>query len=145
MHERTLMAVPDGVDWAGGGRPARGLHDRPRRALHASAACGPASGCSSTARAGGVGTAAVQLGVAAGARVHATVRNEAAPRRASPRSARPCIAPDDFVDHGPFDVILELVGAPNLADNLQALATGGRISMIGIGAGRDDRDRPARC
>jgi len=32
-------------------------------------------------------------------------------------------------------VILELVGAQNLAGNLQALATWGRISIIGLGAG----------
>jgi NADPH:quinone reductase-like Zn-dependent oxidoreductase len=32
-------------------------------------------------------------------------------------------------------VILELVGAPNLPENLQALATNGRIVVIGIGAG----------
>jgi NADPH:quinone reductase-like Zn-dependent oxidoreductase len=32
-------------------------------------------------------------------------------------------------------VILELVGAPNLQDNVNALATGGRIAVIGIGAG----------
>jgi len=45
------------------------------------------------------------------------------------------IAPEDFAAHGPFDVILELVGAPNLAENLQALDTGGRIVIIGVGAG----------
>ncbi|MBV9047731.1 MAG: zinc-binding dehydrogenase, partial [Solirubrobacterales bacterium] len=45
------------------------------------------------------------------------------------------IEPEDFVDHGPFDVILELVGAPNLAGNLQALAISGRIAVIGTGAG----------
>ena len=32
-------------------------------------------------------------------------------------------------------MILELVGAPNLAENLQALATGGRIAVIGVSAG----------
>jgi NADPH2:quinone reductase len=32
-------------------------------------------------------------------------------------------------------VILELVGGPNLAENLQALATGGRICVIGVSAG----------
>ena len=32
-------------------------------------------------------------------------------------------------------MILELVGAPNLPENLQALATGGRIAVIGVGAG----------
>jgi NADPH:quinone reductase len=45
------------------------------------------------------------------------------------------IDPDGFVQHGPFDVILELVGAPNLPDNLSALATAGRIVVIGVSAG----------
>jgi NADPH:quinone reductase-like Zn-dependent oxidoreductase len=45
------------------------------------------------------------------------------------------LAPEGFAEHGPFDVILELVGAPNLEDNVGALATGGRITVIGIGAG----------
>ena len=43
--------------------------------------------------------------------------------------------PEGFAEHGPFDVVLELVGAPNLAGNLDALATGGRIVVIGVGAG----------
>jgi NADPH:quinone reductase-like Zn-dependent oxidoreductase len=45
------------------------------------------------------------------------------------------IEPEGFADHGPFDVILELVGATNLAANLEALATGGRIAVIGVGGG----------
>jgi NADPH:quinone reductase-like Zn-dependent oxidoreductase len=45
------------------------------------------------------------------------------------------VAPDAFVEHGPFDVVLELVGAPNLPDDLRALALGGRIAVIGVGAG----------
>ena len=45
------------------------------------------------------------------------------------------IAPEAFADAGPFDVILELVGAINLAENLEAVATGGRICIIGVGAG----------
>jgi NADPH:quinone reductase len=45
------------------------------------------------------------------------------------------LAPDEFADAGPFDVILELVGAPNLADNLMALDTNGRIAVIGIAGG----------
>ena len=32
-------------------------------------------------------------------------------------------------------MILELVGAPNLSENLDALAIGGRICIIGVGAG----------
>jgi NADPH:quinone reductase-like Zn-dependent oxidoreductase len=45
------------------------------------------------------------------------------------------VAPDGFADQGPFDVILELVGAPNLPDDVRSLASGGRISVIGVGAG----------
>jgi NADPH:quinone reductase len=89
--------------------------------------------------AGGVGIAAVQLAALAGARVTATVRNpdaresvEGIGRRAGWTQA---VAPDDFVERGPFDVMLELIGAPNMAANLQALATWGRIAVIGVGAG----------
>ncbi len=45
------------------------------------------------------------------------------------------VDPADFVEAGPFDVILELVGAPNWPANVSALATEGRISVIGVGAG----------
>jgi NADPH:quinone reductase-like Zn-dependent oxidoreductase len=45
------------------------------------------------------------------------------------------IEPDGFGQHGPYDVILELVGAPNLEENVNSLQTGGRIVVIGIGAG----------
>ncbi len=37
--------------------------------------------------------------------------------------------------HGPYDVSLELVGAPGVAAVLPALAVGGRIVVIGVGAG----------
>jgi NADPH:quinone reductase len=43
--------------------------------------------------------------------------------------------PGRAFDEGPFDVILEPVGAPNLPANLDALATGGRLMVIGVGAG----------
>src|SRR5918992_1365456 len=45
------------------------------------------------------------------------------------------LEPDGFDEHGPFDVVLELVGAPNLPGNLAALAECGRICVIGVGAG----------
>ena len=65
--------------------------------------------------AGGVGTAGVQLAAVAGAQVTATVRNPG--HRASSRRARrrPSWHPTVSPAHGPFDVVLELVGAPNLA------------------------------
>ena len=39
-------------------------------------------------------------------------------------------------DHG-ADVILELVGAPHFPGNLDALALGGRIVVVGVGAGQE--------
>ncbi len=84
--------------------------------------------------AGGVGTAAIQLARAAGASVTATVRNEQLRPQVVELGAE-VIAPDGFAEYGPFDVILELVGAPNMPENLNALATGGRIAVIGVSAG----------
>jgi NADPH2:quinone reductase len=85
--------------------------------------------------AGGVGTAAVQLGAAAGAQVTATVRRPEQREGVLALGAHDAIGADGFADHGPFDVVLELVGAPNLPADLQALASEGRIVVIGIGAG----------
>ncbi|MGI9610143.1 MAG: zinc-binding dehydrogenase [Acidimicrobiia bacterium] len=84
--------------------------------------------------AGGVGTAAVQLAAVAGAQVTATVRNEELRDNVAALGAD-VVDPKDFVRSGPFDVILELVGAPNWPGNIQALAVEGRISVIGVGAG----------
>jgi NADPH:quinone reductase-like Zn-dependent oxidoreductase len=133
VHERILMAVPDRLGWAeAGGVPEvfttahdavftqAGLRTGERLLVHGGA--------------GGVGTAAIQLGRAAGARCYATVRN-ADLRSGVAELGAEVIAPEDFTSHAPFDVILELVGAPNLGENLASLATGGRIVVIGIGAG----------
>jgi NADPH:quinone reductase-like Zn-dependent oxidoreductase len=76
--------------------------------------------------AGGVGTAGVQLGVAAGARVTALARHDAARLEA--------LGADTGVE-GEYDVILELVGGEHVADDLGLLAIGGRIVVIGMGAG----------
>jgi NADPH2:quinone reductase len=45
------------------------------------------------------------------------------------------LEPDGFEAHGPFDVVLELVGGPNIPGDLAALAQRGRICVIGVGAG----------
>jgi NADPH2:quinone reductase len=133
VHERHLLAVPDGIGWAAAGGFSEVFitaHD----ALFSQ--CGLSMGdrlCVHGA-AGGVGVAAVQLAVAAGASVVATVRDPERRAEVAALGAR-VVAPDAFVDEGPFDVILELVGAPNLPYDVRALATNGRISVIGIGAG----------
>jgi NADPH:quinone reductase len=82
--------------------------------------------------AGGVGTAAVQLGRATGAQVTATVRREEH-RAEVERLGAKAISPEGFGESGPYDVILELVGASNLSENLDSLSLGGRIAVIGVG------------
>jgi NADPH:quinone reductase len=85
---------------------------------------------------GGVGSAGVQIGVVAGARVFASARS--AHEQLAALGAEP-VAPDDAFAAvqaaGGADVVLELVGAPNLPGNLASLAPEGRIVVIGIGAG----------
>ena len=87
VHERTAMPVPEELDWDGGGRRARGLHHRPRRALHPGRADASASGCSSTARPAASAWPPCSSAQMAGARVTATVRNEQ-PRDADRRARR---------------------------------------------------------
>jgi NADPH2:quinone reductase len=133
VHERGAMPVPEGTDWPqAGGLPEVFVtaHD----ALFSQARLRPGEKLLVHGGAGGVGTAAIQLGRAAGARVTATVRNEELRPQVAELGAEP-IDPDGFEEHGPFDVVLELVGAPNMPGNLKALATRGRIVVIGVGAG----------
>jgi putative PIG3 family NAD(P)H quinone oxidoreductase len=133
VHERQLMPVPPTLEWSrAGGLPETftTAHD----AIFTQAGLRPGERLLVHGGAGGVGTAAIQLGRAAGARVTATVRDEGLRAQVAALGAD-AIAPEGFAEHGPFDVILELVGAPNLADNLVALASGGRVCVIGVAAG----------
>ncbi|MBT0772933.1 zinc-binding dehydrogenase [Kineosporia sp. J2-2] len=132
-HERILMPVPDGLPWAQAGGVAEvfttahdalftqgGLRAGERLLVHGAA--------------GGVGSAAVQLGRVAGASVTATVRDPDAREQVAALGAE-VVAPEGFEEHGPFDVVLELVGGPNLPGDLKALDLDGRIVVIGVGAG----------
>jgi NADPH:quinone reductase-like Zn-dependent oxidoreductase len=133
VHERTAMPVPEELGWdAAGGVPEvfTTAHD----ALFTQAGLRPGERLLVHGAAGGVGMAAVQLGQMAGARVTATVRDPGARARIDALDVH-AIEPDGFAEHGPYDVILELVGAPNFPGNVAALATGGRIAIIGVGAG----------
>lgn len=133
VHERILMPVPESLDWVrAGGVPEvfTTAHD----ALFTQAALQTGERLLVHGGAGGVGTAAVQLGRTAGARVTATVRNSEVREQVSALGAK-VIPPEGFDEHGPFDVVLELVGGPNLIHNVKSLRTSGRIIVIGIGAG----------
>ena len=132
LHERGAMPVPR-LDWPAAGGLAEVFvtaHD----ALFTQAALRPGERLLVHGAAGGVGTAAVQMARAAGASVTATVRNADLRGQVAELGAE-VIEPEGFADHGPFDVILELVGGPNLPDDVKALRTGGRIVVIGVGGG----------
>ena len=133
LHERAAMPVPESLDWRQAGGVAEVFvtaHD----AIFSQGALRPGERLLVHGGAGGVGTAAVQLARATGAGVTATVRHESL-RPAVELLGATAIETEGFTDHGPFDVILELVGAPNMGDNIKALATAGRVVVIGVGAG----------
>lgn len=91
---------------------------------------------------GGIGTVAVQLGVALGMRVVATAGG--AQRCAQVRALGAHVvvdhSRDSFVETvldatGGVDVLLDVLGAAGLADNLAVLADGGRLAVIGLQEG----------
>jgi NADPH:quinone reductase len=133
VHERLAMPVPRSMSWVAAGAFPENYttaHD----ALFTQAGLAVGERVCIHGAAGGVGTAAVELAVAAGASVVATVRNDPLRERVASLGCS-AVAPEGFGQHGPFDVILELVGAVNLASNLDALGPLGRLSIIGVGAG----------
>jgi NADPH:quinone reductase len=85
---------------------------------------------------GGVGTAAVQIGVALGAHVIGVVRSAQSADAVAELGAE-MVIDERFAEQvleltagGGADVILELVGAVHFPENLRALATHGRISVV---------------
>jgi NADPH:quinone reductase-like Zn-dependent oxidoreductase len=126
VHSRLLAPAPDALDWDAAGGFVEGFataHD----ALFTQCGLAPGERLLVRGAAGGVGTAAVQLGVAAGASVTGVTRSNA---------DRVAALGADTEAHGEYDVVLELVGgAENLRADLDALAVGGRLVVIGVPAG----------
>lgn len=134
VDEMHALAVPDRMSWpeAGGFAEAfataydalftRGELKMGERVLVSGAA-------------GGVGTAGVQLAAAAGAHVTATVRNEGHHEAVRNLGADVVIAPGDEGKHGPYDVVLELVGQASLTEVLPHMAPWSRVVVIGVGSG----------
>jgi NADPH:quinone reductase-like Zn-dependent oxidoreductase len=134
VDEMHALAVPDRMPWpeAGGFAEAfataydalftRGELKMGERVLVSGAA-------------GGVGTAGVQLAAAAGAHVTATVRNEGHHEAVRDLGADVVIAPGDEGKHGPYDVVLELVGQASLTEVLPHMAPWSRVVVIGVGSG----------
>jgi len=89
----------------------------------------------------GIGTTAIQMAKAAGARVIATARGADKARQALDLGADIAIdtTAQDFAEvalaHGGCDVILDMVGGDYFAKDLAALNTGGRLVFIAAQAG----------
>ncbi len=133
FHERIAMAVPEQLSRieAGGFPEAFTVaHD----ALFTQCGLRPGERLLVSGAAGGVGVAGIQLGVLAGATVVASVRSPLL-RAGVQALGATAVDPLEVPVHAPYDVVLELVGAPNLAIDLDSLALGGRVSVIGVGAG----------
>jgi putative PIG3 family NAD(P)H quinone oxidoreductase len=90
----------------------------------------------------GIGTHAIQVGKALGARVLTTAGSAATLDRCRELGADVGInyRDEDFVsvarENGGADVILDVIGAEYLARNIAALAPNGRIAVIGMQGGR---------
>lgn len=89
----------------------------------------------------GIGTHAIQVAHALGARVAATARTAEKRARASELGADITIdyTSEDFAtvveQHGGADVVLDIIGAKYLTQNISALASGGRLVVIGLQGG----------
>lgn len=91
--------------------------------------------------ASGIGTTAIQMAKAAGCRVFATVGNDkkrelaerlGAERAVNYRQEEFCDVIKSATDGYGVDVILDIVGGSHLDDNTRLLATGGRLTIIGV-------------
>ncbi len=134
VDETHTLAVPDSVGWPeAGGFPE--VFATAFDALFTQAGLAMGDRVLVTGAAGGVGTAAVQLAAVAGASVVASVRRPAARADVAALGADEVVDPADVAAHGPYDVVLELVGAASLPAALGALAAGGRVAVIGVGGG----------
>lgn len=143
LHERELLAVPDGIDLIA----AAAIPEVFLTAWDAMTQARLVSGETFLvhAAASGVGTAAIQLARTMGARALATTRSAAKVARIAEQGMA---VEDVLVCEGAAfaaaaqaragrgaDVILDCVGGAYLEENLRALAPGGRMVMIGTMGG----------
>jgi putative PIG3 family NAD(P)H quinone oxidoreductase len=142
VHQRCVAPVPDALDEPGAAAVPEAFitaHD----AIRSQAGLRTGEVLLVHGAAGGVGSAALQIGAVCGARVLGSVRSAEAAALVRELGGEPV---DDAgfaegvlsaTDARGADVIIELVGAPHFPDNLRAVAMQGRIVVVGLGAGAE--------
>ena len=136
-HERCVAPVPETLDEEGAAAVPEAFitaHD----AAYTQGRLRPGETLLVHGAAGGVGTAAVQLGVASGARVVATVRSPGTADAVADLGAE-VVQDEDFhaVASVSANLILELVGGVHFPANLDVLAHRGRIVIVSVAGGNE--------
>lgn len=148
VHERALVRVPDALDEREAAAVPEAFftaHD----AIRTQAGLELGETLLVQGAAGGVGTAAVQIALAAGARAIGVARSQSGLEAVRGLGAE-AIPDEGFAERAlaltagrGVDVILELVGAVHLPGDLQALAPKGRIVVVST-AGGSEAELPLR-
>lgn len=148
VPEGQVMALPECLSFAEGSAiPEAGLTAWSN--LEAEARTTPGESVLISGATGGVGSFAVQVAHALGARVFATGRD--AQRLARLPAGTALLDDEALADRiaaatagRGVDVILDLVGGQRLADRLALLAPGGRLVLVGLMGGADAKVDVAR-
>ncbi len=142
-HERTLAPIPANLDFAHAAAVPEAFitaHD----ALFRLGGLRPGGRVLVHAAGSGVGLAALQLAHAIHATTFGTARTQEKLDRARAfglEHPAPIASFADFVHAhgGGVDVVIDFVGGPYLAQNLRALAVGGRLVVVGLLGGREEK------
>jgi NADPH:quinone reductase len=135
VPSHRVAALPDAVEFADAAAlPVAGL-----TALRALREAGPLIGrrLLVTGATGGVGSFAVQLGVAAGAQVTALVSRPERAGAARALGAHAVATLDEGLGDVRFHAVLDGVGGPVLAAAIHALAPRGAVIAYGVAGGRE--------
>jgi NADPH2:quinone reductase len=139
-HERTLARIPEGLDWASAAAVPEAFitaHD----ALFRLGGLRPGGRVLIHSVGSGVGLAAVQLAKAVHAISYGTSRTPAKLAGAQALGLSHTLPPEGFaraVGTSGVEVVIDFVGAPYLAQNLEALAPCGRLVIVGLLGGRQE-------
>lgn len=130
-----LIPVPPELGWAeAGGFPE--IFSTAWDALVSQAHIRAADRVLITGAAGGVGTAMVQIALVSGAQVVASVRRPELHQRVRSLGRHlDTVTPEREAEHGPFDIIVELVGGVDCLQRITMLRTGGTYVIVGVQGG----------